>query len=295
MKLCPRCGSGLAAEAWQCDACGWEPQHVLGFATLAPELAESGAGFNPASFAVLAALEDRNFWFRARNQLILWALQRSQPGTQRHLEVGCGTGYVLSAVRRAFPQARATGTEVFVAGLGYAATRLPDVELLQMDARHIPYVDEFDSIGAFDVIEHIDDDERVLAQMGRALRPGGVLLLTVPQHPWLWSPHDDAAHHVRRYTAAELSQKVERAGLLIEFESSFVSLLLPMMALSRLRQRGRPASALATSDELDPPRWLGVVLEAVMGIERQLIQWGLRFPAGGSRMLIARKPVTTSS
>lgn len=289
MKLCPRCAATIPADIWHCPACDWQPQHKLGFAALAPELAEAGGGFDPASFAVLAGLEDRNFWFKARNRLILWALHRWQPGTRRHLEVGCGTGYVLSAVRHAFPDARATGTEVFVAGLVHAAARLPDVELLQMDARHIPYADEFDSIGAFDVIEHIANDERVLAQMGRALRPGGVLLLTVPQHPWLWSAQDEAAHHVRRYTATELRRKVERAGLQIEFESSFVSLLLPLMALSRLRQRGRPPGGLAGSDELDPPRWLGAVLERVMGIERELIVWGARFPAGGSRMLIARK------
>lgn len=292
MKLCPRCAATLAADRWHCLVCGWQSEHKLGFATLAPELAAAGGGFDPESFAVLAALEDRNFWFRARNRLILWALGRWQPGTPRHLEVGCGTGYVLSAVRRVFPQARSTGTEVFVAGLTQAAACLPGVELLQMDARHIPYADEFDSIGAFDVIEHIPEDEHVLTQMGRALRAGGVLLLTVPQHPWLWSAQDQAAHHVRRYTAPELRQKVERAGLQIEFETSFVSLLLPLMLLSRLRQRGRKASALASSDELDPPRWLGAALEAVLGIERRLIVWGVRFPAGGSRMMIARKPKT---
>ena len=290
MKLCPRCTVEIAGDRWQCPACDWRPENRLGFATLAPELAEAGGGFDPASFAVLAALEDRNFWFRARNRLILWAMKRWQPGTQRHLEVGCGTGYVLAAVRRAFPQTRVTGTEVFVAGLPYAASRVGDSELLQMDARHVPFVDEFDTVGAFDVIEHIEEDERVLAQIARALRPQGVLLLTVPQHRWLWSAQDDLAHHVRRYTARELRDKVERTGLQVEFETSFVSLLLPLMALSRLRRRGAAEVKLAGSDELDPPRWLGSVLEAIMNFELSLISLGLRFPAGGSRMLIARKP-----
>jgi len=292
MKLCPRCSAAISGDRWQCPACDWQPAHRSGFATLAPELAEAGGGFDPAAFAVLSALEDRNFWFRARNRLILWALKRWQPGTQRHLEVGCGTGYVLAAVSRAFPQARVTGTEVFVAGLPYAAARVGDGELLQMDARQIPYADEFDTIGAFDVIEHIEEDERVLSQIARALRAGGVLLLTVPQHRWLWSTQDELARHVRRYTARELREKVTRTGLQVEFETSFVSLLLPLMALSRLRRRGRVEVGLAGSDELDPPRWLGSALETIMNFELRLISLGFRFPAGGSRMLIARKRKT---
>ena len=292
MKLCPRCAAPIPGNSWECGACNWRPAYKQGFPTFAPELADAGGGFDPASFAVLAALEDRNFWFRARNRLIVWALQRWQPDTKRHLEVGCGTGYVLSAVRRAFPAAEITGTEVFLSGLQYASSRLPGIELLQMDARHLPYVDEFDSVGAFDVIEHIEEDERVLAQMAKALRIGGVLLLTVPQHRWLWSAQDDAAHHVRRYTAGELRQKVALADLRIEFETSFVSLLLPLMALSRLRRRGRPAGELDPNDDLAPPRWLGLVLDAVMMLERELIVWGARLPAGGSRLLIARKART---
>lgn len=295
MRLCPRCAVVLGGHGWRCHGCDWHPEQKWGFELLAPDLAEAGGGFDPASFAVLAALEDRNFWFKARNRLILWALQRWQPDTRRHLEVGCGTGYVLSAVRRMFPHAVATGTEVFVAGLTHAAPRLPGVELLQMDARHIPYTDEFDSIGAFDVIEHIEEDERVLAQMCRAMKPGGLLLLTVPQHRWLWSAQDEAAHHVRRYTASELREKVRLAGLQVEYETSFVSLLLPLMVISRARQRGRRAAVPSAGGELDLPWWLNATMEAVMGLERTLIKLGVRFPAGGSRMLVGRKPGTNKS
>ena len=65
-----------------------------------------------------------------------------------------------------------------------------------MDARRIPFEDEFDVIGAFDVLEHIKEDEQVLVQMHRAVKSGGGIMLTVPQHMFLWSEQDVQAHHV---------------------------------------------------------------------------------------------------
>jgi SAM-dependent methyltransferase len=159
-----------------------------------------------------------------------------------------------------------------------------------MDATRIPYREAFDVIGAFDVIEHIEDDAGVLAQMHLALRPGGGILLTVPQHMWLWSAQDDVAHHVRRYTRAELVRKVEAAGFRVAWTSSFVSLLLPAMALSRLGKRG---DAAPTDEDIYSefriPRWLNATLLAAMRVEHALMKLGIRFPIGGSRILAAYK------
>jgi len=203
------------------------------------------------------------------------------------MEVGCGTGFVLSAVRHAFPQVQATGSELFIEGLSHAAERLPDVNFIQMDARAIPYCARFDAIGAFDVIEHIEEDESVLREMHRALQPGGVLLVTVPQHRWLWSAQDEYAHHVRRYTRSELLEKVERAGFLPLWHTSFVSILLPLMLLSRMR--GGKGDAADPFREFRIPAWLNSALYAVMRVEIALINAGVRMPVGGSLLLVARK------
>ena len=288
MKRCPNCAATSTAVDWTCQVCGYIPARVEGFLALAPELAQGGAAFQPGAYAELAALESGNFWFRARNQLIVWALRRHFPQMQRYLEIGCGTGYVLAGVAEAYPQSVLTGSEVFSVGLPFAARRVAKAELLQMDARDIPYVEEFDVIGAFDVLEHIEEDEVVLAEMLRALRPGGGIILTVPQHPWLWSRQDEYACHVRRYRVGELRDKVQRAGFRVELGTSFVSLLLPAMLVSRMVQR----RTLADSDpmaELRLPAWLNRTFEMVMGMERWLIQSGVRLPAGGSLLLIARK------
>jgi len=259
---------------------------------MAPELATGGAGFKPEAFDELAALEAGNFWFRARNRLIFWALSHHFPQIRRYLEIGCGTGFVLAGVAQAYPQASLTGSEVFSVGLPYAASRVNKAELLKMDARHIPYEDEFDMIGAFDVLEHIEEDETVFSEMLRSLHPGGGIVITVPQHPWLWSRQDDYACHVRRYRTGELRKKVVRTGFQVEMETSFVSLLLPAMLTSRLAQR----KVSATSDpmaELRLPSLINRAFEGVMQIERLFIRMGIRFPAGGSLLLIARKSEAT--
>ena len=290
MKTCTHCQLDFVAPDWDCPKCGFVPCQIGGFTSLAPAIAGGGGGFPPEAFKELAALESANFWFRARNRLIMWSLKKYLPHLQRYLEIGCGTGYVLRGVAQAFPNAKLTGSEIFSVGLPFAATRVAQVELLQMDARYIPYVDEFDAIGAFDVLEHIEEDEQVLQSMWQALRPGGAIAISVPQHRWLWSASDIHACHVRRYQTSELRTKVQRAGFTVAFETSFVSLLLPAMLASRLCTQ-RTQGAKNVLSELRLPTWLNKTFEAVMGLERQLIQWGARLPVGGSRLLIATKSV----
>ena len=289
MKRCPHCKNCFDALEWACPGCGFSPSLSRGFPALAPELAEGGGGFQPESFAELAALEADNFWFRARNQLILWALRRHFPRMNRYLEIGCGTGFVLAAVLDAYPHAKATGSEIFSVGLPYAASRVQQTELLQMDARAIPYEDEFDVIGAFDVLEHIAEDDVVLEEMLRAVKKGGGVAITVPQHPWLWSYQDEHACHVRRYRRGELRQKVMDAGFQVELETSFVSLLLPAMLASRLMKKKPPRDGDPTT-ELRLPSLINRLFEGVMGLERQLIRLGIKLPVGGSQLMIARKP-----
>jgi methylase of polypeptide subunit release factors len=107
-------------------------------------------------FEKLFSLEAGNFWFRARNKLIVWAIQKHFGNVRSFLEIGCGTGYVLSGIKGNLPTTKIYGSELHSRGLQFAAERLPDVELLQMDARSIPFVDEFDLLGAFDVLESIE-------------------------------------------------------------------------------------------------------------------------------------------
>jgi SAM-dependent methyltransferase len=289
MIICPSCSASNSNLKVACPKCGSLPEKIDGFCAFAPKLAHDGGGFKASYFSELARLEDANVWFRSRNQLILWALKKYCGNFSSFLEIGCGTGYVLSGISKQFPRATIHGSEIFTTGLGFAAERLPLVNLMQMDARNIPFVDEFDVIGAFDVLEHIEEDELVLAQVHAAIKPQGFMLLTVPQHTWLWSFSDEYAFHVRRYTALDLHHKIESAGFQILRSTSFVMTLLPAMMISRFLQKNVANEKFDAAAELKIHPWLNRLFEAMLGAELSMILNGLNFPLGGSRLVVARK------
>lgn len=263
---------------------------VDGFPAYAPDVAQEGEGFRSEFYTKLAAAEDGHFWFRARNRLITWALQKYCPDFRNFLEVGCGTAYVLAGVSKAFPKAKVSGSELFSAGLRFAAERLPQADFMQMDARRIPFENEYDVIGAFDVIEHIEQDEKVFGQLHKAIRPGGHLIITVPQHEWLWSQYDDFACHCRRYTRNSLHAKVEAAGFEIVRSTSFISVLLPAMLASRVMSKHVKPEDYDASNELAIPAPLNFAFEKLLAAEAAAIRMGVDLPIGGSRLLLARKP-----
>lgn len=287
MRICFECGNALARQERTCPFCSHRTVMVNGHLAFAPELAEDNEGFEPENFAKLANWEPENFWFCARNRLLIWALGKYFPRAASFMEIGCGTGFVLTGIRQAFPRLKLAGSEIFSEGLLFASQRLPGVELFQMDARRIPFRDEFDVIGAFDVLEHIQEDELVLSQMHQALHMDGGLMLTVPHHPFLWSAVDVHARHVRRYKTPELRTKIESAGFRILRMTSFVSLLMPLLIVSRFRVR-HADSELGTS-EVSPSRLVNAVLERTLDLERTAIRGGLSLPAGGSLLVVAQR------
>jgi SAM-dependent methyltransferase len=287
VKLCPRCGSATGDD-WHCPSCGFEPELFEGIPCLAPEAVGTTEGFDPEAFERLARTEQGSFWFRSRNRLIVWALDRYFPRARSMLEIGCGTGYVLSGVAAARPAMTLAGAELHPQGLRFARERVPQAAFVQLDATRMPYDGEWDVVGAFDVLEHIEDDEAALAGMIAATRAGGGVVITVPQHGFLWSQADDYARHARRYSRSELVEKVERAGLRVVRATSFVSILLPVMYASRWRERvGRrqydPAREHASAARVP-------LLERALDAERAVIRRGVDLPAGGSLLLVAERP-----
>ncbi len=288
MKVCLSCGNRFKSSDWECPVCHHKPEQKNSYPLFAPELAESNTGFDANYFSQLASIEGLNVWFRARNKLLIWVLRRYFLNAKNFMEIGCGTGFVLSEIERTFPKLSLSGSEIYCSGLTYAAKRLKKAELFQMDARKIPFENEFDVVGAFDVLEHIDEDSLVLSQMHQAIRHEGGIILTVPQHAFLWSKIDEYSCHVRRYNATDLKKKVEQAGFKVLRMTSFVSLLLPLLGVSRL-MRGQPSGKPEMMAELKLSGSVNTVLENILALERGMIRTGLSFPAGGSLLVIARK------
>jgi SAM-dependent methyltransferase len=287
MKLCAGCGNTFERCDWVCPVCGHTPQVENGIPLLAPEFREGDGTDAAYNLPELFGTESQHFWFQSRRQALVWAVRRYFPGARSFFELGCGTGFVMAGIHEALPSLQLCGSEVLVRALDYARRRLPGVPLLQMDARRMPFRNEFDVIGAFDVLEHVTEDELVLAEIAGALRPGGGVVLTVPQHPFLWTAIDEYSGHRRRYSRADLVGKLRRQGFRILRATSLFSLVLPLLLISRMR-RQRP-------EELDPLAELRIgtmtnrVLSALLSVERSLIRAGVSLPAGGSLLVVAQK------
>lgn len=288
MRRCLSCGTLFHADTHTqpCPGCEQAVAMIGGVPCYAPELARESSGFRPEGFVWLAEHESGHFWFRARSELIAYVVHRYFPAARRFMEIGCGTGYVLSSLAKHCPGLVMSGSEIFIEGLGFASQRMPDADLFQMDARRIPFRAEFDLLGAFDVVEHIEEDETVLAEIYAALVPGGGAIFTVPQHPSLWSAQDERACHKRRYRRGELETKLRQAGFEVLFSTSFVSVLLPLLYLSRRKKRTEGESAI--EEEMSVGKATNAILYRTLQAEGALIRAGLRLPVGGSRLVAAR-------
>jgi SAM-dependent methyltransferase len=290
MKLCPRCSGGFTSESWQCPACGWSAPRQRGIVSISGD-DTTVEGFDESLFPLLSDVEQHHFWFAARVKLLEWVLDQYFPTAGSFLEVGAGTGHVARALRRHRPGMKLSAVEPFRAGLEVAAARGGDVELIQADALQLPYSAEFDVVGAFDVIEHIENDQRVLREMASAVVPGGGVVITVPQHRFLWGPFDEYAHHCRRYTRRELVDRLKAAGLNVRRVTSFVSLLLPAMLASRVHLARRDRQ-IDPADEFRISPVMNRIAAGVMSAERLLIRSGISWPAGGSLLAVATRPLS---
>lgn len=288
MKLCLVCGEHFLQDDWQCPSCGYAPEKRLGYWIFSPEMMESNDGFDPDYFMRLAGIEERNWWFRSRNKLIIWALRRYFPRAKNFHEIGCGTGFILLGIKQSLPDLFLSGSDLFIEGLACAEKRLPGVTLFQSDARKIPFEEEFDIISAFDVLEHIQEDGEVLVQMFKASKRGGGIMVTVPQHPFLWSRVDEHSFHKRRYTRKELVRKATQAGFQDIWCTSFVSFLLPLMFLIRLG-KGKNFTKYDVLEDLNSGILTNKVLSRIMDMEAVLVQGGISLPKGGSLLMVAKK------
>jgi SAM-dependent methyltransferase len=184
--------------------------------------------------ARLARYEDWYWWHRARRSIIEVLLRHAVTGTEnRILDVGAGTGATSLALRRF---GRVLGIDLSPEAMEIARDR--GLTVARMDATALALPDaSFDVVVALDVLEHLEDDAACVRELVRVLRPGGVLLVTVPAYKWLWSSHDVANRHWRRYRRSSLRRLLQAGGLDIEVCSYvMLSMLLPAAAY-RLMER----------------------------------------------------------
>ena len=286
VKRCLRCEGSFDLRGWTCPHCGWQP--VEG------EFRSFGASLRADDYPVdaydkwLPFEEANNFWFIPRSRMISAALGRYFPAASSFLEVGCGAGSILARLSKDHPTTVLSGCELDPAALRIARERVGGAELFCASAESIPFQDEFDAAGAFDVLEHIEDDGVALAGIVQSVRPGGGVLISVPQHRWLWSAEDEYAGHKRRYRRRDLRDLLAKTGLESVRMTSYVFAPLPAMAITRMASRNRDNFDQLEEGSKPPPG--AAFLRSLLNAEVAAIDAGVSFPAGGSLFAVARKP-----
>ena len=232
-------------------------------------------------------VDECHWWYRGRRRVIRAELDKLPlPSGARVLDAGCGSGRTLEEL---VDYGEVYGIELDPQALEVARSRgIGEVRMGRLE--ELPWPDQaFDLITCLDVIEHTPDDRVALRELRRVCKPGGWLLVTVPAYPALWSLHDDANHHYRRYGRRMLRAAAVDAGWRIRRITSFNSLLLAPAAVVRIAQRQRPRSDYRPEIRLGPA-WLNAVLERPLRLEARWLAQGRTLPAGLSLMAVLEHP-----
>ncbi len=241
---------------------------------------------DPHIYQRMADTDQHHWWFVARRKILAALIERAvrPPAGARILELGCGTGHNLAMLGR-FGHVEASELEPAARALAetrlgrpVASAALPDLSMYEAGS--------FDLVALLDVLEHVEDDSAALASIATRMKPGGKLIVTVPANRWMWSAHDSAHHHHRRYSKAGLAKVMREAGFEISLLSHFNSLLFPPIAAARLVGK---LTARESADDSIPARPVNLVLQSVFGLEAGLIG-RVPLPFGVSLVAIVRRP-----
>ena len=248
-----------------------------------------GAVLNLEEYAGLYELEERYWWFVGRRRIVAALLESiDPPGAPRLrvLDVGCGTGGNFALLDR---WGEVAGVDDSAEALRFCVQR-GRRSVLQASAGRLPFAAEsLDLITALDVLEHLQDDRGALAEFRRVLRPGGHLVLTVPAYRFIWSEHDEALHHKRRYVRSEVRRKVAAAGFAIRRASYAISAILPVAVVFRIAQGLRPSRGdRPKTGYISLPGPANRLLAGYLALEARWLRRG-SLPAGLSIVCVARR------
>lgn len=235
----------------------------------------------------MAEMEKTYWWHIGRNFIIKTFLKDTGCSEQSKIaNIGAGTGGLVKTLEK-FGQVSNFDTSSQAVKIckenGYHNTVL-------FDGLVLPVLDEeFDLAVAFDVLEHIKEDDKALMDWFRVVRKDGYILITVPAYQWLWSGHDEALGHYRRYTASQLHRKLNLVGFEVVKRSYAITLSFPLIFGYRLlNSLFFPKKDTPKTSYVILPDWFNNFLIWLLKVEAFLLE-SLNFPFGSSIIILARK------
>lgn len=226
-----------------------------------------------------------HWWFRGRLKILKSIFKQFIPPSSEILDVGCGTGSYFNILDKF---GKVSGTESSSKVIDDLRSRNIQNEIFIAELPKMNLGRKFDCVTAFEILEHIGDDQAALQNIANHLKDSGLLIGTVPAYRWLWSKHDDLAHHHHRYTEKELSIKLKAAGFLIKKISYYNTLLFPIAATVRILKKTLLKNILPVSDFSVGAGPLDFFWEKIFAFERHFLKF-LNFPFGFSLIFIASK------
>ena len=292
--VCPSCAAplSLGLQDLLCSSCS-ESYPVVDGVPCFVKLDPDALPFKEEYFEFWFKRENAHFWHIVRKEIIYQFarpfLCRFAPYRDfRGIEIGVGNGNVTHEfTRHGVPM---EGADLFLSSLQFCRKRL-DIPLYQADLLKLPFKDRYDFIGIYDILEHIEDDRLAIANLYRALKPGGVLNVAVPACKFLWSQFDELDHK-RRYSKQELISKLKEAGFSIRRASFFMFLLFPVVYVVRKLQRYPKDTKLKHVKEV---RVIPVVNEILLFLFRfeKILLRVMNLPIGSSLIVIAERPAAS--
>ena len=233
-------------------------------------------------YRLLYETEERHWWCRSRRRLVRRTIERAGWRGRRILDVACACGMNHVEYGR---DARLVGIDISAESLRFCRRRGYG-PLVRSDALRLPFLGgQFDGVLAIDALEHFSDEDRALREFARILRPGGWLALNLPAHRILWSPHDEAVGHRRRYEAQPLHRLLLRHGFLPRRIGYWGTVLfLPLLAWRRLRRRRDRGNSPRSDFHYPLPRPASALLESLLAVESGLL-FGRSAPPFGTSLL----------
>jgi 2-polyprenyl-3-methyl-5-hydroxy-6-metoxy-1,4-benzoquinol methylase len=234
------------------------------------------------AYELMRDLAASHWWYRARCDIICSLVERHVPQGSSIVDYGGGTGYVAQRLQelgyavRVADMSREMLDECTACGL----------QVIDLSAGELPAASA-DCILALDVLEHVDDEVEVLGRLRRSLRPGGILVATVPAYEFLWSGEDYVSNHLRRHTRGTFLKNIKSGGFTVVWSSYFNTILFPLIAAAIMAKRILRPRDMYRSNVTQTPSWQNALFYRVFASERPMLQ-SVSFPFGVSIAAIAK-------